>query len=278
MFISMRSYSFLYMNSFNSIQSNIKYPRLPPFQNIYDDFTNVSSIIYQDSNPQVNPSSNVNAIYYIGITTKNSTYITPNSMFTSNGNAWYLTNNNNFKYATINSNTDIIGIENSYFYNNTPMQYLSANSRVFNIYYQTNGQTPNANIYTNINVSTAGTYTVSFASSFHDKQLGNSNLPFFNMKVTLGSSYIIFNNTNVVYASSENVSLSAYYKNSTGTSATSTLMQNNPAINALVGSLVFITLTFTNISVGTNVLSFGADTINTNINGFGISQIGVNFV
>ena len=250
----------------------------PSFQNIYDDLTNVSSIIYQNSVPQVNPSANPNAIYYIGITTKNDTYIAPNSMFTSSGNTWYLSNNNSFQYATIHSNTDVLGQENSYYFNNTPMQYLSTNSRVFSIFYLSNGPTPIANIYRNINITTAGTYTVSFATSFHDRSLGNNNQPFFNMKIALGSSYITFNNTNTTYASSGNVTLSAYSKNSAGTSATSTLMQNNPAINALVGSLVFITLTFTNVSVGTNVLSFGADTVNTGQNGFGISEIGVNYV
>lgn len=243
------------------------------FQNVYEDFTTISSIIYQDSNPQANPRSNPYSIYYIGIQSINNTYIYPNSFFTSNNNTWYISNNNSFQYATINSSTDVIGQENSYYFTSSPMQYLSANSRVVNMYYTGSVVTPIANLYTNINIISTGTYSVSFATSFRDKVGG-----YINLKVALGSSYIIFNNTNTLYASSGNVSLSAYYKNSSGTSAVSTLMQNNPVINALRGTLCFITLTFTNVTSGTNILSFGADTLNGSTCGFTIAQIGVNSV
>jgi hypothetical protein len=246
---------------------------IPTFQNVYEDFATISSIIYQDSNPQDNPSSNPYSIYYIGIKSINNTYIYPNSFFTSNNNTWYISNNNSFQYATINSSTDVIGQENSYYYTSSPMQYLSANSRVFNMYYSGSVVTPIANLYTNINIISTGTYSVSFATSFRDKTGG-----YINLKVALGSSYIIFNNTNTLYASSGNVSLSAYYKNGSGTSAVSTLMQNNPVINALRGTLCFITLTFTNVTSGTNILSFGADTLSGSGCGFTIAQIGVNFI
>ena len=248
------------------------------FQTIYEDFTTIKSINYEWYYPEQNFNSNTT----YGFEPRwNSKSVYPNSLFTTNNNTWYLSSKNTVIYATLNNNTDIFGIENSYYYKTTPMKYLKTNSRVFNLFYWRASYrvTPIGHFYTNINITTQGTYSVSFATSFHDKGPGGD-IGYFNLKVALGSSYIIFNNANVYYVSSGNVSISAYSVNSSGTSEVSKLLKDNPAINALIGSLGFITLTFTNIPVGTSKLSFGADTLynDNHFCGFGISQIEVSHI
>lgn len=246
------------------------------FQPIYEDFTTIKSInnewAYSTHNTRFNygfePRWNSKGLY-------------PNSLFTTNNNTWYLSSKNSVIYAVLNDNIDNnYIIENAFYYKNTPMKYLKTKCRVFNLFYwrASSRVTPIGNFYTNINITTQGTYSVSFATSFHDSAGGADKPSYINLKVALGSSYIIFNNANVYYVSSGNVSLSAYYVNSSGTSEVSKLMKDNPAINALIGSLGFITLTFTNIPVGTCKLSFGADTLNNDYCGFGISQIEVSYI
>lgn len=248
------------------------------YDKFYEDFSKLS-ILSKHTDPNVDTTTTPTTIMYrYGLPRTNSlysissisSYIYPNSAFTCN-NTWYISSTNYFAYA---SNCHKRSRDSTSFITPNVMQYLSTN-RIFLFTYdvgsiQANPAMESAHIFTNINIITEGTYSVSFAISF------TSNI-YFQLKVGFGTASIIFNNTNTTYTTSGTgtISLSAYNISSTGTvSSPSILMQNNPSINALVGSLVFITLTFSNVSVGINKLSFGAPMLTTG-GGFGISEIKV---
>ena len=109
-----------------------------------------------------------------------------------------------------------------------------------------------------------GNYTVSFALMQTVRASS-----YMNIKVSVGNSYIIFNNTGSTYTTSGTVSLSVY---NSANATPSTLMANNTAINNLKSNIAFVTLTFSNISSGTNILSFSGTTPG---DGFLVSQIRV---
>lgn len=173
--------------------------------------------------------------------------------------------------------------ESGYFFNGRDSQLTDVNA--WSLYLQCNGDTTSSKISTPLIIPSSGKYTVSFA--IMQTFTGNPQdfyLVYNNIKVSLGTSYIIFNNSNVPYDTSGNISLSAYsYDTSTSTYTTpSNLMQDNPAISDMKviftidnwdkGYLAFVTLTFQNIPAGTNILAFEAITGGY---GFLVSQIKV---
>lgn len=218
--------------------------------------------------------------FYNGVTTNtrflngggNSNTVT----FTTNIATWsYYTTNPSALNIFRRGNT-----ESNYFFNGRDAALKDANA--WSIFIQTVTGNTSTFISTPINLSSSGKYILSFAA-MHTRRATFDYTAYTNIKVSFGDSYIIFRKDNNTYESSGNVSISSFfYDLVTSTYTTpSTLMKDNPAINNMkfigmasqdLGYLAFITLTFQNMSNGTNVLKFEA--IN-NSDGFMVSQIKV---
>ena len=186
---------------------------------------------------------------------------TPSFTFTTSFATWTYLNTPSNGYAV---NIFYKGsAESGYFFGSQDNYLTDTNAK--SVFLQCAPNNTSTSISTTLTLN-SGIYKVSFAV-MQTTRSGGYLSSYINIKVSLGDSYIIFNNTGSTYTTSGTVSLSAY---NSANATPSTLMANNTAINNLKSSIAFVTLTFSNISSGINILSFNGTTPG---DGFLISQV-----